>query len=82
MTFDHAQKEVCRKCGISAKSVVKCSQTTAPECAYMQMALVLAEQNTREMQRPMSLQSTVEYCKPEINKAIDVIAKIDLKGAK
>ena len=75
---DHAQKEVCRKCGISAKSVLRCSQTVAPECAYMQMALVLAEQNARgQVQSAMSLQSTVEACGNIIN---DTIAKVALKG--
>ena len=79
---DDTQKEICRICGISAKSVVKCSQTAAPECAYMQMALVYAAQHSGEVQQPMSLQSTVEYCKPEINKAIDEITKVVLKGTK
>ena len=77
MTRDNGQKEVCRKCGISAKSVVKCSQTTAPECACMQMALVYAAQHAGEVQRPVSFQSPVQVCGELIN---DSMAKLALKG--
>jgi hypothetical protein len=55
MIADNGQKAICEECGIANKSVLRCAQTTAPECACMQMALVYAAQHAGEVQSVLSV---------------------------
>jgi hypothetical protein len=76
MTTDNGQKAICEECGIANKSVLRCAQTTAPECACMQMALVSAAQHAGEVQSVVPILSGYE---DRINNVITKLMKPDIK---